>query len=102
MEQTDAVAWVARGELGAGVTFLGVTSEGDHDEIDRLITSRGMDFPTIVDGAGAYARFGVSSHPTTLYISADGTSRRMAGSQSLQEVEAEIAALVGASAGRNP
>ncbi|MCP5027234.1 MAG: hypothetical protein GY929_13220 [Actinomycetia bacterium] len=76
------------------VNFLGVTVHSDHDEIRKIVDIYGLDFPHIVDGGEVFADYGVTSHPTTIFRSADGTETRVTASQGPDSILAAVEALL--------
>lgn len=77
------------------MTFVGITAETDRDLVDATIAKWYFEFPTIVEeGAALWAEYGISSHPTTIYIAADGTEQRVTGGQRPAAVKANIEALL--------
>jgi len=94
--QADAVAWVHR-QYGDQVQFVGITNYPDVDEVNNVIARTQMNFPHVFDdGPGAFAYFGVTSHPTTIYIAPDGTQKRVPGTQSPEAILEAVEGLVSA------
>ena len=96
--QADAVAWVHR-QYGDQIQFVGLSNYPDVDEVRNVIARTQMNFPHIVDkSAEPFLHFGVTSHPTTIYIGADGSEKRVPGSQQPDKILAAVEELIAADA----
>lgn len=74
---------------------MGITAETDRELVDETIAKWYFEFPTIVEeGAALWEHYGISSHPTTIYIAADGTEERVTGGQGPATVKATIESLL--------